>query len=248
MLASLSPLDGRYRHKLEPLIGIMSEVGYMQRRVHVEVVWLLALTEAPWTGLVPLSISAKEYLLSLALYFTPEDARAIQDIEKTTKHDVKAVEYWLKQQCARHPESIGLHEWVHFACTSEDINNVSHALQLRDARELIIAPELERLIALLQNMAHRFADVAMLSRTHGQNATPTTVGKEFANVVARLRIALTQIKDVKLKAKLNGAVGNYNAHLVAYPDVSWDEFAKSVIETPFSCGSWPFVSRLQYSN
>jgi adenylosuccinate lyase len=171
-------------------------------------------------------------LTGLVTHFSEQDALAIKDIEKTTNHDVKAVEYWIKSKFKDRPELEQASEFVHFACTSEDINNTSHALQLKGARHQVILPALEEIIAQLRSMAHAYAAVPMLSRTHGQTASPTTVGKEFANVVVRLRNARDKIAAVPLKAKMNGAVGNYNAHLSAWPEFDWEAFSKSVIEMP----------------
>jgi adenylosuccinate lyase len=171
-------------------------------------------------------------LTGLVTHFSEQDALAIKDIEKTTNHDVKAVEYWIKSKFKDRPELEQASEFVHFACTSEDINNTSHALQLKGARHQVILPALEEIIAQLRSMAHAYAAVPMLSRTHGQTASPTTVGKEFANVVVRLRNARDKIAAVPLKAKMNGAVGNYNAHLAAWPEFDWEAFSKSVVEMP----------------
>jgi adenylosuccinate lyase len=171
-------------------------------------------------------------LTGLVTHFSEQDALAIKDIEKTTNHDVKAVEYWIKSKFKDRPELEQASEFVHFACTSEDINNTSHALQLKGARHQVILPALEEIIAQLRSMAHAYAAVPMLSRTHGQTASPTTVGKEFANVVVRLRNARDKIAAVPLKAKMNGAVGNYNAHLSAWPEFDWEAFSKSVVEMP----------------
>jgi adenylosuccinate lyase len=231
-LAALSPLDGRYAAKLAALRPIMSELGYMQRRVQVEVTWFIALSDAGFAEFAPLPAGARVYLRGLASGFGPADGQAIKDIEKITNHDVKAVEYWLRQRLAERPELQAAAEFVHFACTSEDINNTSHALQLKAARETVLLPALDAVIARLRELAHQHAAVPMMSRTHGQTASPTTVGKEIANVVARLTRARAGIADIKLLAKINGAVGNYNAHLAAWPDFDWEAFARRVVETP----------------
>ena len=231
-ISALSPLDGRYANKLNALRPLMSELGYMHRRVQVEIAWFMAMSDAGFAELKPLSLGARRYLTGLVAHFSEQDALAIKDIEKTTNHDVKAVEYWLKSKFKDRPELEQASEFVHFACTSEDINNTSHALQLKGARHKVILPALDELIDQLRSMAHAYAAVPMLSRTHGQTASPTTVGKEFANVVVRLRNTREKIAAVPLKAKMNGAVGNYNAHLSAWPEFDWEAFSKSVVEMP----------------
>jgi len=235
-ISALSPLDGRYAAKLAPLRPLMSEQGYMHRRVQVEVAWLIALSDAGFAEFKPLSPGARTYLLGLVKHFSEADAAAIKEIEKTTNHDVKAVEYWIKSKFEARPELEHASEFVHFACTSEDINNTSHALQLRAGRDLVVLPGLDRILLKLREMAHSFADVPMLSRTHGQTASPTTVGKEIANVVVRLQTACDRIAAVKIMGKMNGAVGNYNAHLSAWPDFDWEAFARKVVETPEPLG------------
>ena len=235
-ISALSPLDGRYAAKLAPLRPLMSEQGYMHRRVQVEVAWFIALSDAGFAEFKPLSPGARTYLLGLAKNFSETDGEAIKAIEKTTNHDVKAVEYWIKSKFDARPELLAAQEFVHFACTSEDINNTSHALQLKGARDLVLLPALDAVIAKLRTMAHGFASVPMLSRTHGQTASPTTVGKEVANVVMRLVAAREKIAVVKIMAKMNGAVGNYNAHLSAWPDFDWEAFSRKVVETPEPLG------------
>jgi adenylosuccinate lyase len=229
---AISPLDGRYANKLSDLRPLMSELGYMQRRVQVEIAWFIALSDAGFQEFKPLSTGARKYLLGLVKNFSVADGQAIKEIEKTTNHDVKAVEYWLKSKFEARPELLAAAEFVHFACTSEDINNTSHALQLRAARGIVLLPQLDRLVLMLRNMAHAYADVPMLSRTHGQTASPTTVGKEIANVVVRLQAACERIASVQIMAKMNGAVGNYNAHMSAWPDFDWEGFARRVVEEP----------------
>ncbi|MEZ7848518.1 MAG: adenylosuccinate lyase [Polaromonas sp.] len=229
---ALSPLDGRYAAKLDQLRPLMSEQGYMHRRVQVEVAWFVALSDAGFAEFKPLSLGARSYLSALVSNFSEADALAIKDIEKVTNHDVKAVEYWIKSKFDARPELLAVAEFVHFACTSEDINNTSHALQLKSSREQVVLPALDKLIAQMRQMAHRYADQAMLSRTHGQTASPTTVGKEIANVVMRLMQARDKIAAVKIMAKMNGAVGNYNAHLAAWPDFDWEAFSRQVVEAP----------------
>jgi adenylosuccinate lyase len=241
-VTALSPLDGRYAAKLASLRPLMSEQGYMHRRVQVELAWFIALSDAGFTEFAPLSANARTYLMGLVSNFSTDDALAIKEIEKKTNHDVKAVEYWIKDKfkaCTDAGVKKELEhsaEFVHFACTSEDINNTSHALQLQASREQVLLPMLDTIITKLRDMAHAYADVPMLSRTHGQTASPTTVGKEVANVVMRLRAARERIAKVAILAKMNGAVGNYNAHLSAWPDFDWEAFSKRVVETPAPVG------------
>ena len=233
---ALSPLDGRYASRVATLRPLMSEQGYMHRRVQVEIAWFIALSDAGFAEFKPLSAASRDYLIGLVKNFSTEDALAIKDEEKVTNHDVKAVEYWIKKQFKGHAELEAAAEFVHFACTSEDINNTSHALQLQASREDVLLPGIDSLMAKLREMAHAYADVPMLSRTHGQTASPTTVGKEIANVVVRLKQARARIADVRIMAKMNGAVGNYNAHLSAWPDFDWEAFSRHVVETPAPLG------------
>ena len=241
-VTALSPLDGRYAAKLATLRPLMSEQGYMHRRVQVELAWFAALSDAGFAEFAPLSADARKYLVALVTHFSTEDALAIKEIEKKTNHDVKAVEYWIKDKfkaCANATVKKELEhsaEFVHFACTSEDINNTSHALQLQASREQVVLPMLDTIINKLRDMAHAYADVPMLSRTHGQTASPTTVGKEIANVVMRLRAGRERIAKVSILAKMNGAVGNYNAHLSAWPEFDWEAFSQRVVETPAPVG------------
>ena len=241
-VTALSPLDGRYAAKLDTLRPLMSEQGYMHRRVQVELAWFAALSDAGFAEFTPLSADARKYLVALVTHFSTEDALAIKEIEKKTNHDVKAVEYWIKDKfkaCTNATVKKELEhsaEFVHFACTSEDINNTSHALQLQASREQVVLPMLDTIITKLRDMAHAYADVPMLSRTHGQTASPTTVGKEIANVVMRLRAGRERIAKVSILAKMNGAVGNYNAHLSAWPDFDWEAFSQRVVETPAPVG------------
>jgi len=235
-ISALSPLDGRYAAKLAKLRPCMSEQGYMHRRVQVEVAWFIALSDCGFKQFKPLTPGARTYLLGLVKNFSETDGKAIKEIEKTTNHDVKAVEYWIKSKFEARPELVAAQEFVHFGCTSEDINNTSHALQLKSGRDAVLLPALDAIIAKLREMAHGFADVAMLSRTHGQTASPTTVGKEVANVLVRLVAAREKIATIKLMGKMNGAVGNYNAHLSAWPDFDWEAFSRKVIETPEPLG------------
>ncbi|MDH4449307.1 MAG: adenylosuccinate lyase [Rhodoferax sp.] len=235
-ISALSPLDGRYAAKLSTLRPLTSELGYMHRRVQVEVAWFIALSDAGFEEFKPLTPGARTYLLGLVKNFSEADGEAIKAIEKTTNHDVKAVEYWIKSKFEARPELQKAGEFVHFACTSEDINNTSHALQLRASRDVVVLPALDKIVLKLRDMAHAYAEVPMLSRTHGQTASPTTVGKEIANVVVRLQAACDRIANVKILAKMNGAVGNYNAHLSAWPDFDWEAFSKKVVETPEPLG------------
>ena len=235
-ISALSPLDGRYAARLAKLRPAMSEQGYMQRRVQVEVAWFVVLSDCGFAEFRPLSSGARTYLLGLVKNFSEADGEAIKAIEKVTNHDVKAVEYWIKSKFEGRTELMAAAEFVHFACTSEDINNTSHALQLKAGRDLVLLPALDAVIQKLREMAHAFADVSMLSRTHGQTASPTTVGKEIANVVVRLTAARAKIAGIALMAKMNGAVGNYNAHLSAWPEFDWEAFARKVVETPEPLG------------
>src|SRR6478672_5981841 len=244
-LSALSPLDGRYAGRMAALRPLLSEFGLMHRRVQVEVEWLIALSDAGMPQLPPLSEAARGLLRSLVVRFAETDAQAIKEIERTTNHDVKAVEYWLKSRFGASAELRAAAEFVHFACTSEDINNVSHALMLNAAREQVLQPALDRLIAQLRAMASRHAALPMLSRTHGQTASPTTVGKEVANVVARLATARARIAEVKVLAKMNGAVGNYNAHLSAYPEHDWEAFSRKVIEEQLGLAFNPYTIQIE---
>ncbi len=244
-LSALSPLDGRYAPRLAALRPLMSEFGLMHRRVQVEVEWFIALSDAGFAEFKPLTETSRGYLRSLVLRFSEPDAQAIKDIERTTNHDVKAVEYWLKARFKGHAELEAAGEFVHFACTSEDINNTSHALMLKAAREQVLLPALDKVIAKLRQMAVALADLPMLSRTHGQTASPTTVGKEVANVAARLVTARARIAAVALLAKMNGAVGNYNAHLAAYPDHDWPAFSRWVVEDRLGLVFNPYTTQIE---
>jgi adenylosuccinate lyase len=230
-LFALSPLDGRYAAKTETLRPIFSEFGLMHRRVLVELHWLLALAGEPKIGEVPaLSAGARVALLAIGEQFSEDDAARIKAIERTTNHDVKAVEYFIKEKVAGNAELAAIKEFIHFACTSEDINNLAYALMLRDARDSVLLPALDGVIAKLRELSHAYAAQPMLSRTHGQTASPTTLGKEIANVVARLERQRRQIAAVEITGKINGAVGNYNAHVVSYPEVDWPAFARRFVE------------------
>ena len=231
-LTALSPLDGRYAGKVDPLRPIFSEYGLIRARVIVEVEWLLALAAEPGIPeLAPFSADAVARLRALADGFSVEHAARVKAIEATTNHDVKAVEYFIKEQLKDDAELGPALEFVHFACTSEDINNLSYALMLRQARQDVLLPKLDALIQTLRAMAHEHAALPMLSRTHGQTASPTTVGKELANVVARLHRQRTVLAGLPMPGKINGAVGNYNAHVTAYPDIDWPGFSRRFVES-----------------
>ncbi len=231
-LTAVSPIDGRYGSKTEALRPIFSEFGLIRHRVLVEVRWLQALAAQPRIAEVPaLSAQAHARLEAIATDFSVDDAARVKAIEATTNHDVKAVEYFLKERIADNAELAAISELVHFACTSEDINNLSHGLMLREARTDVLLPQMDRVIEAIRALAHRYADTPMLSRTHGQPASPTTLGKEMANLVQRLRGQREAVAAVALLGKINGAVGNYNAHLVAYPDVDWPAFARGFVES-----------------
>ena len=231
-ITALSPLDGRYESKVSALRGHFSEFGLIRNRVKVEVEWLKALAAAPELAeIAPFSAATVAELDAVIADFSVTDGEAVKAIEATTNHDVKAMEYWLKQRLGHNPEVTRVTEFIHFGCTSEDINNVSHALMLRDGRDGVLLPALDKIIARLVELAHQHAELPMLSRTHGQPASPTTLGKEMANVVHRLRRVRKAIAAVELTAKFNGAVGNYNAHLSAYPDFDWEAFNGSFIES-----------------
>ena len=229
-LTAISPLDGRYGDKLQPLRSIFSEFGLIARRVQVEVRWLQCLSNCPDITEVPaFEASTHEFLDALVADFGSEQAMEIKTIEATTNHDVKAVEYFLKQSVTDHPELMAAREFFHFACTSEDINNLAHGLMLRDGLAVLL-PQMELIVAALTAMAESEAETPMLARTHGQTASPTTLGKEMANVVARLRRQLEQVQSCAILGKINGAVGNYNAHLVTYPEVDWPALAREFVE------------------
>jgi adenylosuccinate lyase len=229
-LTALSPLDGRYASKVAALREHFSEFGLIRARVRIEIAWLIALSEEPTVAEVaPFSAVARAALDTAATSFSPVDGERVKAIEQTTNHDVKAIEYWLKERFAGVPEIARVAEFIHFACTSEDINNLAHGLMLYESRRAILLPTLEDIAAALRTLSHAHADVAMLGRTHGQAATPTTLGKEMANVFARVERQIAAIAHVPIKGKMNGAVGNYNAHVVAYPDVDWERLAAKVV-------------------
>ncbi|MEO7727285.1 MAG: adenylosuccinate lyase [Burkholderiales bacterium] len=230
-LTALSPLDGRYSSKVEPLRGYFSELGLIRYRVLVEVEWLKALAAEAAIAEVPkFSAATVKELDKVVNGFSEKDGAAVKKIESRTNHDVKAIEYFLKDRLAGNAQVAKVAEFIHFACTSEDINNLCHALMLQAARNEVMLPALDKIIASLTAIAHNLADASMLAHTHGQPASPTTLGKEMANVVARLKRARGNIAGVALLGKINGAVGNYNAHLVAYPKVDWEKFARRFVE------------------
>lgn len=229
-LTCLSPIDGRYADKADALRPILSEYGLIRFRVLVEVRWLQTLAGEPGIGEVPaLSDSANDRLEAILTGFSVSDAERVKQIERTTNHDVKAVEYFLKEKIADHVELVRVSEFIHFACTSEDINNLAYALMLKEARDSVLLPQIRQLVAAIKEKAGIYAGQPMLSRTHGQSATPTTMGKEFANVSARLERQLKQLESIELLGKINGAVGNYNAHRVAYPEIDWPIFCRNFV-------------------
>lgn len=244
-LSALSPLDGRYAAKTDKLRPILSEAGFMHHRVKVEIAWLQALSQAGFAELKPFSNEANALLDQLGAEFSDADAARIKEIEAVTNHDVKAVEYWLKEKVKDMPELVAASEFIHFACTSEDINNTSHGMMLKAARDGVMLPALQAIIAKLTEIAHTNAELPMLSRTHGQTASPTTLGKEFANVVARLQRAVKRIEGVEILGKMNGAVGNYNAHLSAYPSFDWPAFSKNVIEQRLGLTFNPYTIQIE---
>ena len=245
-LTAVSPVDGRYAGKTSALRPIFSEFGLIRCRVQVEVRWLQRL--AAHSGVpevAPFSAEANALLDSLAENFQLEHAERVKEFESTTNHDVKAVEYLLKEQAKQLPELAKVNEFIHFACTSEDINNLSHALMLREGRDTVLLPLMRQLADAIRALAVQFADVPMLSRTHGQPASPTTLGKELANVVYRLERQIAQVAAVPLLGKINGAVGNYNAHLSAYPDIDWETNAREFIENDLGLAWNPYTTQIE---
>lgn len=244
-LTAISPIDGRYAAKTESLRGIFSEYGLIYHRLVVEIRWLQTLSRTADIDEVPeFSEAANTMLESIIENFDPSEAQRIKEIERTTNHDVKAVEYYLKQQVAQNPELDAVSEFIHFACTSEDINNLSYALMLRSGRDQILMPMANEALDKITRLAHQYAAVPMMSRTHGQPASPTTLGKEFANVAYRMRRQLKQIEAVEILAKLNGAVGNYNAHLSAYPGSDWPTIARQFVES-MGVGWNPYTTQIE---
>lgn len=245
-LTALSPIDGRYQDKAAALRPIFSEFGLLKYRVTVEVRWLQKLAAHIQIQEVPaLSAEANNYLDSIVANFSVEDANRIKTIERTTNHDVKAVEYFLKEKCEALPELYKINEFIHFACTSEDINNTSHALMLKTAREEVLLPEWKKVIDAVVELAERYKNIPLLSRTHGQPASPTTIGKEMANVAYRLKRQYKQLENVEILAKINGAVGNYNAHLSAYPDIDWHTFSQEFIEQSLGVTWNPYTTQIE---
>ena len=245
-LLALSPLDGRYAASAEALRPVFSEYGLIKARVRVELEWLKALAAAPQIGEVPpCSAATLAEIDGVIAGFSVEDAQAVKAIEATTNHDVKAVEYWLKQHFAANAEVSAVNEFIHFACTSEDINNLSHALMLREARDAVLLPKFAELTAKLRALAHDLAAVPMMSRTHGQPATPTTLGKEIANVLARLQRQIALLEKQEFLGKINGAVGNYNAHLAAYPDVDWENHCRQFVEQSLGLTFNPYTIQIE---
>ncbi|MEN9867452.1 MAG: adenylosuccinate lyase [Pseudomonadota bacterium] len=244
-LTALSPLDGRYCSKTHPLRPILSEAGFMHHRVKVEIAWLEALSEAGLSEIKPFSAEAKAHLQGIVQRFDDTAAARIKEIEAVTNHDVKAVEYWLKEQVKDVPELLAASEFIHFACTSEDINNTSHGMMLKTARDQVMLPALQNIISKLTELAHQHATLPMLCRTHGQTASPSTLGKEMANVVARLQRASRNLAQVEVLGKMNGAVGNYNAHLSAYPQLDWAAFSKNVVEQKLGLTFNPYTIQIE---
>ena len=245
-LTAVSPVDGRYASRTSALRPIFSEFGLIRARVHVEVRWLQRLAaHAGIPEVAPFSDEANALLNELANNFQLTHAERVKEFERTTNHDVKAVEYLLKEQAQQLPELAAVNEFIHFACTSEDINNLSHALMLREGRDQVILPLMRQLAEAIRKLAVEFAEVPMLSRTHGQPASPTTLGKEMANVVYRLERQISQVESIPLLGKINGAVGNYNAHLSAYPSVDWEANARAFIEDDLGLVWNPYTTQIE---
>ncbi|MFY2508993.1 adenylosuccinate lyase [Vibrio pectenicida] len=245
-LTAVSPVDGRYGSKTIALREIFSEYGLLKYRTIVEIRWLQKLADTTEITEVPaFSAEANQFLNELATNFSEADARRIKDIERTTNHDVKAVEYFLKEKVADIPELHAVNEFIHFACTSEDINNTSHALMLKEARETVILPEIRNIIDAIKALAVEYRDIPLLSRTHGQPASPSTVGKEMANVAYRMERQYKQIANVEILAKNNGAVGNYNAHLSAYPELNWHQFSEKFVTESLGVSWNPYTTQIE---
>ncbi len=244
-LTAVSPVDGRYADKTAELRTIFSEFGLIRRRVQVEIGWLQVLARHPLIAEVPtFSAEANRLLDDLVTGFGPLEARRVKEIERTTNHDVKAVEYFLKERIASNAELRAVGEFIHFACTSEDINNLAHGLMMKAGRDQHLLPLMDQTIRAIRDLAHRYAEQPMLSRTHGQPASPTTLGKEMANLVHRLRLQRDGVAQVDLLGKINGAVGNYNAHLAAYPDVDWPRLARDLVES-LGLGWSPYTTQIE---
>lgn len=245
-LTAVSPVDGRYGSKTAILREIFSEYGLLKYRTIVEIRWLQKLAATAEITEVPaFSGQANDFLNDLAENFSESDANRIKEIERTTNHDVKAVEYFLKEKVAEVPELHAVNEFIHFACTSEDINNTSHALMLKEARDSVILPEMLKLIDALKSLAEEYRDIPLLSRTHGQPASPSTMGKEMANVVYRMQRQYNQVANIEILAKINGAVGNYNAHLSAYPQIDWHQFSKEFITESLEVSWNPYTTQIE---
>ncbi len=245
-ISALSPLDGRYASAVETLRPIFSEYGLMKARVRVELEWLKALAAEPKIAEVPaFSARTLDEIDSVINSFSLDNAAEVKAIEATTNHDVKAIEYWLKKRFENNAEIHVVNEFIHFACTSEDINNLSHALMLREARNNVLLPKLAEVTAKLQQLAHDLAEVPMMSRTHGQPATPTTLGKEIANVLYRLNRQISKLAEQEFLGKINGAVGNYNAHMVAYPDVDWETHCQKFVEQSLGLTFNPYTIQIE---
>ncbi|WP_072617166.1 adenylosuccinate lyase, partial [Vibrio vulnificus] len=245
-LTAVSPVDGRYGSKTIALREIFSEYGLLKYRTIVEIRWLQKLAATAEIAEVPaFSAEANQFLDDLAANFSEADALRIKEIERTTNHDVKAVEYFLKEKVADVPELHAVNEFFHFACTSEDINNTSHALMLKEARETVILPEIRNLIDAIKALAVEYRDIPLLSRTHGQPASPSTMGKEMANVAYRMERQYKQIENVEILAKINGAVGNYNAHLSAYPELDWHKFSEEFITESLGVTWNPYTTQIE---
>ena len=245
-LTAVSPVDGRYGSKTATLREIFSEYGLLKYRTIVEIRWLQKLAATAEITEVPaFSGQANDFLNDLAENFSESDANRIKEIERTTNHDVKAVEYFLKEKVAKVPELHAVNEFIHFACTSEDINNTSHALMLKEARDSVILPEMLKLIDALKSLAEEYRDIPLLSRTHGQPASPSTMGKEMANVVYRMQRQYNQVASIEILGKINGAVGNYNAHLSAYPQIDWHQFSKEFITESLEVSWNPYTTQIE---
>ncbi|MEM7401828.1 MAG: adenylosuccinate lyase, partial [Pseudomonadota bacterium] len=244
-LTNISPVDGRYANKTESLQNIASEYGLIKYRVIVEIAWLKHLAERPDIAELPfMTPDASNFLDNIVANFSPEDAARVKEIEATTNHDVKAVEYFLKEKITANDELFDAAEFIHFACTSEDINNLAYGLMLRDMRELVLIPSLKNVLENIENRAKQYADVSILSRTHGQPASPSTMGKEFANVYARINSQFSTFRTINILGKINGAVGNYNAHMIAYPFVDWEALSTKMIES-LGLTSNPYTTQIE---
>ena len=244
-LMKISPVDGRYANKTENLQNIASEFGLIKYRIIVEIAWLKQLAERPDIAELPfLSQNASDFLDNIILNFSPEEAARVKEIETTTNHDVKAVEYYLKEKISENEELTEASEFIHFACTSEDINNLAYGLMLRDMRDHVLIPSLKKILEEVNLRAKDYADVSILSRTHGQPASPSTMGKEFANVYARINSQFSTFRTIKILGKINGAVGNYNAHLIAYPFVDWEALSAKMIES-LGLTSNPYTTQIE---